>query len=226
MTHMFPLNNHSPRIDEDRIPIVRCATEADLPEIVEIHRKAFSHFFLTRLGRGFLSRYYQFVLKYETGIVLVCEGARELDGFVCGFVDPADFYRAMWRGKRAFVLPAVSALLRRPTLAAGVLNGVHRIHESASRAPARSCELSSIAVAPAASGSHLGSALIRAFLAQAWSMDAECIYLTTDADGNDWANAFYLRSGFEHTRRFLQRKGRWMNEYMIRREAAEDEVIP
>jgi len=35
------------------------------------------------------------------------------------------------------------------------------------------------------------------------------------ADGNDAANAFYRDSGFQHTRRFLQRKGRWMNEYVI-----------
>ena len=40
---------------------------------------------------------------------------------------------------------------------------------------------------------------------------------TTDADGNEMANALYRKSGFQHTRRFLQRKGRWMNEYVIDR---------
>ena len=48
-------------------------------------------------------------------------------------------------------------------------------------------------------------------------MEAQCVYLTTDADGNDAANAFYRDAGFQHTRRFLQRKGRWMNEYVIHR---------
>jgi ribosomal protein S18 acetylase RimI-like enzyme len=48
-------------------------------------------------------------------------------------------------------------------------------------------------------------------------MDAQCVYLTTDADGNEMANALYRKSGFQHTRRFLQRKGRWMNEYVIDR---------
>jgi len=57
--------------------------------------------------------------------------------------------------------------------------------------------------------------LVGAFLAQARRMDAECVYLTTDADGNDAVNAFYRDVGFKPTRRFLQRKGRWMNEYVI-----------
>jgi ribosomal protein S18 acetylase RimI-like enzyme len=86
----------------------------------------------------------------------------------------------------------------------------------------RSCELSSIAVAPEAAGKRLGKTLVQAFLAQAWSLDAQYVYLTTDADGNEPANALYLKSGFQHTRRFLQRKGRWMNEYVIDRMKGSD----
>jgi ribosomal protein S18 acetylase RimI-like enzyme len=121
----------------------------------------------------------------------------------------------MWRNKRTFALPALSALVRHPSLAAGVLYGVQRIQTSASKGPARSCELSSIAVAPEAGGNGLGKALVQAFVAQARSMDAHCVYLTTDADGNESANALYRQVGFQHTQRFLQRQGRWMNEYVI-----------
>ena len=46
-------------------------------------------------------------------------------------------------------------------------------------------------------------------------MDAHCVYLTTDADGNDAVNAFYRNAGFQCTRRFMQPGGRWMNEYVI-----------
>ena len=121
----------------------------------------------------------------------------------------------MWRSKRIFAIPVLSALVRAPSLAAKVLSGVHRIHTPESEWPARSCELSSIAVAPETSGNGLGKVLMRAFLTQARSMDAQCVYLTTDADGNDAVNAFYRDVGFKPTRRFLQRKGRWMNEYVI-----------
>jgi ribosomal protein S18 acetylase RimI-like enzyme len=182
---------------------------------VTIHQKAFNNFFLTRLGREFLHRYYALVLNYHAGIVLVSERCGVLEGFACGFMEPAAFYKLMWRNKRIFALPALSALIRHPSLFVGVLHGVQRIQTSASQGPARSCELSSIAVSPEASGNGLGKALLQAFVEQSRSMDAEYVYLTTDADGNESANALYRQIGFQHTKRFLQRKGRWMNEYVI-----------
>ena len=199
----------------DRTHLVRPATAEDLAGIVTIHQKAFSSFFLTRLGNEFLRRYYALVLHYRAGMVLVSERCGVLEGFVCGFVEPPEFYRLMWRNKRTFALPALSALVRHPSLASGMLYGVQRVQTSASEGPARSCELSSIAVAPEACGNGLGRALVQAFVAWASSMDAQCVYLTTDADGNEQANAMYRQVGFQHTQRFLQRKGRWMNEYVI-----------
>ena len=194
---------------------VRQATAADLSEIVCIHQKAFSNFFLTRLGPAFLARYYELVLAYPAGIALVGETKGKLAGFVCGFVDPAEFYRLMWSNRRLFALPALSALVRRPSLVTGVLQGVQRIQTSAGRESANACELSSIAVAPETAGRGLGNALIQAFLDRAELMEAKCVYLTTDADNNDHANALYRQAGFRHAQRFLQRKGRWMNEYVI-----------
>jgi ribosomal protein S18 acetylase RimI-like enzyme len=202
--------------------VVRKAKPSDLPAIVSIHQKAFSHFFLTRMGGDFLHSYYALVLAHRTGIILVSEGMGELQGFACGFVDPADFYQSMWHAKWNFALPVLSALVRCPSLAAKVLNGVHRIQTPASEWPAGSCELSSIAVAPEAGGNGVGKELMRAFLEQARLLQAHCVYLTTDADGNDAVNAFYRDVGFQHTRRFLQRKGRWMNEYVINGTEAEN----
>jgi ribosomal protein S18 acetylase RimI-like enzyme len=214
MMQTYPTNEH-PSKPDGKNGVVRTATTNDLPGIVNIHQKAFSHFFLTQLGSEFLRNYYGLVLDYRAGIMLVSEGPEILEGFACGFVDPAEFYQLMWRSKRIFAMPVLAALVRAPSLAAKVLSGVHRIHAPESEWPARSCELSSIAVAPETSGNGLGKVLMRAFLAQARSMDAQCVYLTTDADGNDAVNAFYRDVGFKPTRRFLQRKGRWMNEYVI-----------
>jgi ribosomal protein S18 acetylase RimI-like enzyme len=225
MTRTFP-RIKSPSHTVARYGGVRQATPDDLPGIVKIHQKAFSHFFLTRLGSEFLHNYYALVLHYHAGIVLVGEGPGGLQGFACGFVDPAEFYRLMWRSRGTFIMPVISALVRQPMLAARVLDGVHRIQTRESEWPAGSCELSSIAVAPEAGGNGLGKALMRAFLAEARSMNAHCVYLTTDADGNDAANAFYRDSGFQHTRRFLQRKGRWMNEYVINGTKAEPMCDP
>jgi ribosomal protein S18 acetylase RimI-like enzyme len=218
MTKTHPTDEHASGFDS-KSGLVRKATVADLPGIVTIHQQAFRRFFLTRLGGEFLQEYYHLVLNYRAGIILVSEGPSVLEGFACGFADPAEFYQLMWHNRWAFALPVLAALLHHPSLATKVVNGVQRIQTPASEWPARSCELSSIAVAPEMSSNGLGKGLMKAFLAQARWMDAQCVYLTTDADGNDAANAFYRNVGFQHTRRFLQRKGRWMNEYVIGMEA-------
>jgi glycosyltransferase involved in cell wall biosynthesis/ribosomal protein S18 acetylase RimI-like enzyme len=195
--------------------IVRQATQRDLPMIVAIHQKAFGRFFLTRLGPEFLRRYYNLVLEYSAGILLVSEGPDGLQGFTCGFLDPAKFYRSLWRARQAFALPVLLAVLRHPSLIGKVISAVRRIQSTGADLPPRSCELSSIAVTPGISGNGVGRALIEAFLARAQALDADSVYLTTDADGNDAVNSFYRNIGFQHTRKFLQGEERWMNEYVI-----------
>ena len=155
------------------------------------------------------------MLSYRSGIVLVAEHGGDLQGFACGFIEPSEFYQLMWNRKLTFATPIVRAVFRQPCLITKVLHGVRRIHAPAEEWPPRSCELSSIAVAPEKTGNGLGKSLILAFLAQAQSMKAKRVYLTTDADQNDAGNTFYRSVGFQHTRRFLQHDKRWMNEYVI-----------
>jgi glycosyltransferase involved in cell wall biosynthesis/ribosomal protein S18 acetylase RimI-like enzyme len=197
--------------------VVRAAHVGDLSAIVAIHQKAFNQYFLTRMGAAFLRRYYELVLHYHAGIVLVGERHGVVSGFVCGFADPAEFYRSMWRNRLAFALPAITALLRNPSLGANMVNAVRRLQCSASEGPHLSCELSSIAVAPEASGKGLGKTLLQAFLDHSWARQAQCVYLTTDAHGNEAANELYREIGFQQSRCFLQQKGRWMNEYVFHR---------
>jgi glycosyltransferase involved in cell wall biosynthesis/ribosomal protein S18 acetylase RimI-like enzyme len=212
-------------IDAPLRPSVRQASLDDLEGIVVAHQTAFEHFFLTQLGPEFLRVYYRLALTYGAGIVLVSSREDMIDGFVCGFMNPGEFYRRMWQNRWAFIGPALSALARRPSLATQVLNGVKRIQTSACLAQERSCELSSIAVLPEASSQGLGKTLMRAFVAQSWSMKADCIYLTTDAERNPRANKLYHESGFQLARRFLQHRGRWMNEYVICRKPAESGAL-
>lgn len=196
---------------------VRPASAPDVREIVEIHEQAFRRFFLTQMGREFLRHYYELVLEYHSGIVLVAEIDSRIQGFACGFVNPADFYRLMRRNLSHFLLPALGALVRNPSLLMGIVRGAERVQKKASRDSADEGELSSIAVLPNAERGGLGSELARAFLSKAWSMEAARVCLSTDAFGNEAANSFYLRAGFQRTRQFLQDKGRWMNEYRIGR---------
>jgi glycosyltransferase involved in cell wall biosynthesis/ribosomal protein S18 acetylase RimI-like enzyme len=223
------LLDHKPRIhrlDSEAcgVSAIRHATAADLPAIVNIHQRSFHHFFLTQMGAAFLRLYYKLVLNYRAGIVLVSEKSGILTGFVCGFADPAEFYRMMWRHRRAFAIPALAALVRRPSLAANVIHAVRRVQSAGEQGPPRSCELSSIAVAPEASCNGVARTLLRAFLNMSWSNNAECVYLTTDAEANETANRLYQDMGFRHSRRFLQRRGRWMNEYLCHRTTTNQSV--
>jgi hypothetical protein len=106
MTQTYAIDNCQ-GIAKGRTKLVRRAIGKDLPGIVAIHQKAFGNFFLTRLGGNFLRRYYALVLNYHSGIVLVSEHHGALQGFACGFVEPAEFYKLMWRRRCLpwFVIP-------------------------------------------------------------------------------------------------------------------------
>jgi ribosomal protein S18 acetylase RimI-like enzyme len=217
LTRFLPAIEHQVQTARSRTGIVRQAVTEDLPRIAAIHRSAFSQFFLTRLGAEFLRRYYGLLLRHPKAIVLISESSGVVEGFVGGFVDPAEFYALMRRNRHMFVLPILAALIRRPSLVMKVFDAVQRIQTPAAEESPRSCELCSVAVAPEAGGMGLGKALVQAFLEWAWSMDARRVYLTTDADANERANALYRTTGFQLNRRFRQGKGRWMNEYILRR---------
>jgi ribosomal protein S18 acetylase RimI-like enzyme len=195
----------------------RQAIAADIPAIVEIHQAAFADAFLTRLGSPFLRKYYQAVLSYHGGILLVSQGQAGLKGFVAGFLRPREFYRGMRQSRWTFVGPTIWALVRDPSLFARVIYNVRRIGKSAPNTLSNRCELSSIAVRPDCSGKGVGTRLANAFLEQAWAKGAQCVYLTTDARANDATNMFYGRLGFQVRKRFEQYHGRLMNEYVIDR---------
>lgn len=196
--------------------LVRRAQETDLDNIVEVHQKAFRHFFLSELGRAFLERYYRLVL-HENGILLVSERDRQIEGFVCGFADPGRFYAVMHVRRSSFVVPVLAALIRKPWLVTKVIQGVRRVGTQGGLNTRPYCELSSIAVLPEASGRGIGKTLVKAFLEQAWSIGAPHVRLDTDATGNQEVNCLYKKIGFRLTRQFEKTRGRLMNEYVIDR---------
>jgi len=197
--------------------IVRKAERGDLPSIVAIHQQAFRNSFLTQLGTGFLNRYYELVLDYHRGILLVSRGRSGLEGFACGFADPKSFYGMMHRNRWLFALPILSSVARRPSLVIRIWDSVRRVQQPALEKAAGSCELSSIAVTPDAGHKGIGKSLVKAFLKQAWEMGARHVYLDTDADDNEPVNAFYQKAGFQLEMCFEKSEGRWMNEYVIDR---------
>ena len=65
-----------------------------------------------------------------------------------------------------------------------------------------------------AGAAGIGAALVRAFCARAATAGARWVYLLTDDSGNDAAQAFYERAGFQLHSRIVRGGGRVMRVYV------------
>jgi len=65
--------------------------------VVEVHLQSFRDFFLTFLGRNFLSELYRGILTDPSGIALVAVADERITGFVAGTEAPAGFYKRLLR---------------------------------------------------------------------------------------------------------------------------------
>jgi GNAT superfamily N-acetyltransferase len=83
---------------------------------------------------------------------------------------------------------------------------IHRLISKSSDFKVSSCEaiLRSIGVPPEARGHGIAERLLKEFEAQAILNGAIGVTLTTDADGNGRALAFYFKNGFYISQKFYQ----------------------
>lgn len=196
--------------------IVRPASVSDIGSIAAVHQAAFRSFFLTQLGPAFLRAYYETVLEYPGGILLVAVQEGSVVGFAAGFVDPPGFYTVLSKKRMRLGLAALPWLITHPAnLARAVWS--YRLTQEVSRETdptiAQVAELSSIAVRPDGQGVGAGKQLLAAFVDAAKKSGAAKIMLTTDAAGNDATNRFYVRAGFMLRRVIRRPYGRILNEY-------------
>jgi len=194
--------------------VVTTATHFDINNIVKAHLSAFKGFFLPDLGRGFLRKYYTYVLNYKFGILLVGIYKNTLVGFVAGFINPANFYKELRRKKLSLAISILPAIIRKPDRIRRLLVNFKRT-KSLSEDSAKNktvAELSSIGVNPGEK-KGIGTQLINAFIRRAEELGASSVRLTTDTYGNDAVNIFYKKHGFVLLRTFEAQPGRWLNEY-------------
>jgi glycosyltransferase involved in cell wall biosynthesis/ribosomal protein S18 acetylase RimI-like enzyme len=180
---------------------VRAAQRRDIDAITSLHLIAFAGFFLSRLGRTFLSVYYRAVIDTGDGILLVATVDAVPVGFVAG-TDGGGSASPFRRYARRFVGPALLALIRRPSLAGTMVARAFTVVRSHTGdghdgIPTPVAELASLAVHPALQGRGAGAALVRAFAAAVTARDAlREVELTTDAHNNTSVRRFYERLGF------------------------------
>ncbi|PNV80064.1 MAG: hypothetical protein C0196_03495 [Dictyoglomus turgidum] len=195
---------------------IRKVKYSDIDRIVEIHKKAFSNFFMTQLGDKFLKKYYELVLNYSQNIFLVLEKDGYIVGFVAGFINPSLFYSLMKKHKFSLALSILPTLFRKPWLIFRIFWNFIRVNKFSNEKTVKTtsiCELASIAVDPNYTGRGFGKLLVKSFLEKSKEMGPKFVYLTTDAKNNDAVNHFYQSLGFELYQTFIAGSRRVMNEY-------------
>jgi ribosomal protein S18 acetylase RimI-like enzyme len=191
---------------------IRAMQLDDLEQVVDVHLQSFPGFFLTFLGRDFLTLLYDQVRR--EGVVLVACPNGCVDGFVAGVLQQGGFYRRLVeRQKWAFARAAAAAAVRRPSICPRLLRALRRPAQ-AQQSAAEAC-LMSIAVRPEAARRGLGQQLVRAFCDELARRGAPAVCLTTDRVNNERPNRFYQQLGFQLSSTFVTPEGRAMNEYVI-----------
>jgi ribosomal protein S18 acetylase RimI-like enzyme len=202
---------------------VRAGELSDVDQIAAIHMEAFAGFFLAELGRGFVTQLYRGFLQSPSGLTLVAISDGKVAGFVVGTTEPESFFRSLLRTRWFTLLSAsVPALWRQPLRVAPKLWSALWYRGERPANIAGGALLSSVGVSPREANQGTGSILVNAFCDWAAQRNKPYVYLTTDRDGNEASNRFYLRLGFQVDGTFQKEKGRWMNRYVRTLQPQED----
>ena len=183
-----------------------------IDDIVTIHLNAFTGFFLTFMGRGFLNQMYQSYCEHDESGLLVAEDGGKAVGFLAYSGDFSGLYKYMIKTRLfAFAFYSIGAFCRRPSAFLHILRAF--LKPSEVKREEKYVELSSIGVDPNFKSNGIGTQLIDK-LKQ--SVDFErfaYITLETDALNNEGAIHFYEKNGFIKERTYETEEGRKMFEF-------------
>lgn len=187
--------------------------------IARIHKNAFPDFFLTQLGKNFLTTLYQGYIEDEESGIIVAEDERNKNilGFIAYSNNYSKFYTELKRNHLLkFALCSLIAVIKHPSFFKRLLRAFKK-SEEVERSETY-VELASIGVLKDAQGKGIGGKLVDYLISNVDFNRYEYINLETDADNNDSVNAFYKSKGFELKQKYVTLEGRHMNEYRYRPE--------
>lgn len=176
--------------------IIRQAKLDDLDAIVKIHNSAFTNFFLTSLGDGFLKLYYQSVMRSKYGIILISESDCEVIGFCAGTLLSAGFntrlikenlFNYMWQSVKLLFTSPISIL----HLYKNLTKENPDVGDNGDYA-----ELLSIGVDPNNQGGGAGKKMLIALEEEVQKKGGLKLSLTTDYEDNEKAIGFYHSLGY------------------------------
>lgn len=191
---------------------VKSAEKSMIKEIVTIHLKTFSGFFLTFIGKGFLNQMYRSYCDHnESGLLVAEEGGKAI-GFLAYSENFSGLYKFMIKTRLLqFGWYSAGAFFRRPLAFTHIVRAF--LKPSESKREEKYVELSSIGVDPSMKSKGVGSLLIEDLKKRVDFKKFEYITLETDAVNNKSAIHFYEKNGFVLERMFVTKEGRKMYEY-------------
>ena len=177
--------------------IIRVATTKDVSQLVDIHTNAFDGFFLTTLGRSFLSFYYKAFVHSKNGIVLCAVIDNKICGFAAATKQCKGFNTNLIKTNFiSFIWLAINLIFTRPSalirLAKNISKKSDVIDDQEDYA-----ELYSIGVAVNAQGKGVGKKLLTTIEERLKKDGIEKVSLTTDFYNNNSAIAFYRKMGYQ-----------------------------
>lgn len=194
--------------------IIRVATTEDVPQIVKIHMNAFEGFFLTTLGRSFLSFYYKAFVNSKDGIVLCAVADNEVYGFAAATKQCKGYNSNLIRTNlMSFVGLAIKLLFTRPSALVRLAKNISKKSDVIDD-PEDYAELYSIGVAENAQGKGIGKKLLTKIEDKMKCEGVEKVSLTTDFYNNESAIAFYRTMGYETLYEFISYPDRKMYRFI------------
>jgi ribosomal protein S18 acetylase RimI-like enzyme len=184
--------------------------------VAALHRRAFPAFFLSRLGEPFLVQFYLGFVDDKSAVTVVARDAGGTPvGAVVGTLEPARFFRRLLRRRWwGFALASVGAVCKHPSSGLRLVRAI--AYRGGADSPAAGALLSSVCVDPALQGRGVGRHVLEFWEELVFQRGVFQAFLTTDADGNEAANAFYRSRGWDLTETFVTREGRSMHRYKKR----------
>ena len=181
-------------------------------EVVDIHMKSFSGFFLTFLGKGFLKQLYKGFLEEKNSDLIVAFGEDEkILGFLAYSSNLSGFYKYLIKKHLiSFGWYAMLGFFRNPKIFFRLIRAFTYSREA--KREEKYIELSSIGVLPISENLGIGSKLID-YLKKIEFKDCKYIKLETDAVNNKSTNNFYMKNKFVLDHSYSTPEGRKMNEY-------------
>jgi hypothetical protein len=191
--------------------IVKKLSVNEVEAVAKLHQKAFSNFFLTKLGYKFLVEFYKSILNNSDSINIGLFDNESLIGFAVGSKRDKSFYKNVL--KNNFIKLGFSAFL---PLISNPINIVRLLTSFTSISKSNvdnvdNAVLLSICIDPNCGSKGYGKILLKEFEKIAFEY-SNIITLTTDAEDNDYVKSFYVKNEYELHNSFYQGK-RKMNYY-------------